>query len=291
MGIEERDPHTGYLTTGHEWNGIRELNTPVPRAVYLFLAAAVLFAIGYWLLMPAWPLGATYTRGLLGVDQRSDVQRALARAAQDRAAWTRRIEAEHYADIQADAGLMNAVRRTGPALFGDNCAACHGADARGGPGFPGLVDAATLWGKAPETLAETIRAGINSTHPDSRVSQMPAFGRYGLLTQEQIENVSAYVRTLAGADVLTETAKVQDGQAIFATRCAACHGAEGGGNPLLGAPDLADRSWIYGGDAQTIHATVWGGRQGRMPAWEQRLSPVERKILALYLADLGAARP
>ena len=285
MSVEERDAHTGYLTTGHEWNGIKELNTPVPRPVYFFLILAFLFAVGYWILMPTWPIGTSYTKGLLGFDQRVFVTEDVKQAAAERAAWTDRIEKESFADIQKDPRLMHDVRETGKALFGDNCAACHGRQATGGKGFPNLTTNSWLWGGSPEQIAETIKVGINSTHPESRTSQMPAFGRDGILQRNDIEKVVAYLRSLSGASG-AQAGDVTAGQKIFADNCASCHGEDAKGNSETGAPNLTDRFWIYGGDPQTIYTTVWGGRQGHMPTWEARLSPVERKILAIYTADL-----
>lgn len=285
MSVEERDAHTGYLTTGHEWNGIKELNTPVPRPVYFFLILAFLFAVGYWILMPTWPIGTSYTKGLLGFDQRVFVTEDVKQAAAERAAWTDRIEKESFADIQKDPQLMQDVRETGKTLFGDNCAACHGRQATGGKGFPNLTTNSWLWGGSPEQIAETIKVGINSTHPESRTSQMPAFGRDGILQRNDIEKVVAYLRSLSGASG-AQAGDVTAGQKIFADNCASCHGDDAKGNSETGAPNLTDRFWIYGGDPETIYSTVWGGRQGHMPTWEARLSPVERKILALYTADL-----
>jgi cytochrome c oxidase cbb3-type subunit 3 len=189
MSVEERDPHTGYLTTGHEWNGIKELNTPVPRPVYFFLILAFAFSVVYWIYMPAWPVGTSFTKGLLGFDQRAVVTEEVKLAALDRATWTGRIEKESFADIQKDPQLMHDVRETGRTLFGDNCAACHGRHATGGKGYPNLTTNSWLWGGSPEQIAETIRVGINSTHPDSRTSQMPAFGHDGILQRNDIENV------------------------------------------------------------------------------------------------------
>lgn len=293
MAVEERDPHTGYLTTGHEWNGIKELNTPVPRPVYFFLIATALFAVGYWILMPTWPVGVTYTKGLLGVDQRRTVAENLKQARLERSAWTKRIETESFSNIQSDPQLMTIVRQTGHVLFGDNCAACHGTNARGGKGFPNLTTTSWLWGGTPEAIAETIRVGINSPHPDSRASQMPAFGRDQVLPRADIENVVAYVRTLSDAAASKEVPaeKIKAGQAVFAANCVSCHGDDARGNPQMGAPNLTDKFWIYGGDPQTIATTVWNGRQGRMPTWEGRLSPLDRKILALYVFDLRRANP
>lgn len=286
MEIKDRDPHTGYLTTGHEWNGITELNTPVPRIIFFFLIATVLFAVGYWILMPAWPIGTTYTKGLLGIDQRKIVTESVKQAALDRATWSSRIEKESFADIQKDAALMKVVRETGPTLFGDNCAACHGTHATGGPGYPNLTTQSWLWGGTPEALAETIRVGINSTHPDTRTSQMPAFGRDGMLPRADIDKVVAYVRSLSHPDAKDLSAdKVAAGKTIFEANCSSCHGENAKGNPEMGAPDLTDPFWIYGGDAAAIMTTVWGGRLGHMPTWESRLSDLDRRILVLYLLD------
>ncbi|RDD62071.1 cytochrome-c oxidase, cbb3-type subunit III [Ferruginivarius sediminum] len=289
MAVGERDPHTGHLTTGHEWNGIKELNTPVPRPVWLFLAATVVFSVIYWILMPAWPLGATYTEGLLGIDQQSRVDADLKNAARDRASWSAQIETMDAEAIQADASLMRIVREAGRPLFEDNCAVCHGSDARGGQGYPDLTDRTWLWGGEPETVMETIRVGINAAHGETRSSQMPAFGRNRMLDRKAIREVATYVRSLSGAvpDSGDEATAVAEGKEIFAANCAACHGEKGTGSTAMGAPDLTDEAWIYGGDRQTVFETVFSGRQGQMPQWEERLSAVDRKILALYLRDLG----
>jgi cytochrome c oxidase cbb3-type subunit 3 len=278
------------MTTGHEWNGITELNTRVPRAVYFFLITTALFAIGYWILMPAWPVGTTYTKGVLGVDQRAIVAESIQEAALDRATWETRIAQEDFAQIQADPQLMAVVRQTGHTLFGDNCAACHGREAQGGKGFPNLTTDSWLWGGTPEKIAETIRVGINSTHPDSRTSQMLAFGKDSMLPRGDIENVVAYVRSLSmKSDATME--QLAAGQDIFAKNCASCHGEKATGNPDVGAPNLTDPFWIYGGDMTSVFNTVWGGRQGHMPTWEGRLTDVDRKILALYLVDLRRPAP
>jgi cytochrome c oxidase cbb3-type subunit 3 len=290
VAVSERDPHTGYLTTGHEWNGIKELNTPVPRPVYFSLIATALFSIGYWILFPAWPLGWTYTKGALGIDQRTTVTQSLEEAASERQVWAKEIDTKDYKSIQADPRLMSIVRQTGRTLFGDNCAACHGTNAKGGKGFPNLTTTSWLWGGTPEAIAETIRVGINSAHPESRVSQMLAFGRDQMLPPKDIENVVAYVRSLSGAakDVPAQAAAA--GKTVFAANCTSCHGDGGNGNSELGAPDLTDNAWIYGGDPQSVHRSVWGGRQGQMPDWESRLTPLDRKILTLYLTDLRSKK-
>jgi cytochrome c oxidase cbb3-type subunit 3 len=292
MAVEERDPHSGYLTTGHEWNGIKELNTPVPRLVYLTLVLTALFSFGYWILMPAFPLGSTYTKGMLGADDRAAVTAAVKQAQADRSGWTDLVAAKSFDDIRADPRLMTQVRATGSVLFGDNCAACHQRDARGAPGFPNLTTNSWLWGGTPEAIAETIRVGINAPHPKTRIAQMPAFGRDGVLKRDEMEDVVAYVMSLSKSGAGKVPAdKVAAGKAVFTANCAACHGPEAKGNSEVGAPGLVDHYWIHGSDENALYADVWGGLQGHMPSWEGRLSPLERKILALYIVDLRRPKP
>lgn len=292
MADEKLDPVSGRHTTGHEWNGIEELDTPIPRVVTFFLVVSTLFSIGYWILMPAWPLGWTYTKGLLGIDQRDVVTQQVEKAAAERATWTSQIANMSYPEIEADKGLMRNVMETGRTLFVDNCAACHGVRGDGGPGFPNLAAGAWLWGGAPEKIAETITVGINSTDKDTRVSQMLAFGRDGMLDATQIAEAAAYVRSLSGQKLgEKDTARVAAGKMVFAANCASCHGENGKGMVDLGAPDLTDSHWIYGGDADAVVKSIYGGRQGHMPHWNDRLSPVDIKILALYVGALSGEKP
>lgn len=293
MAELERDPVTGRETTGHEWNGIKELDTPVPRGVLMFLIATHLWAIAIWFLMPAWPLGTTYTRGLLGIDQQRTVEARVVEGQQQRAAWMARLETEPYDVIMADEALMRTVRQTGRQLFGDNCAACHGRDAKGGINYPDLTDGDWLWGGGPEFIEQTMRVGINTAHPDSRIAQMPAFGRDEMLDRDQVRNVAAYVYSLTNPDYSTaeNVDRINAGRDVFATTCAACHGENAKGNPEVGAPNLTDSHWVYGGSLDTIIASVHGGRQGHMPTWDERLTKAEIRTLALYVNDLGRPQP
>jgi cytochrome c oxidase cbb3-type subunit 3 len=288
MEVEERDPVSGRLTTGHEWNGIKELDTPVPRGVLIFLIVTHLFAFLWWLLMPTWPLGTSYTRGLLGTDQWQAIERNLAEATAERAGWVEAIENGSFDEIKSNEQLMQVVQNTGRQLFGDNCAACHGIDGRGGRNYPDLTDDDWLWAGGPEGIAETMRIGINSPHPESRVAQMSAFGRDEMLDRAQVSNVAAYVFSLSHPEFSTpeNVETIEAGREVFQTTCAACHGEDATGNRELGAPNLTDQYWIYGGDLQTIVSSVHGGRAGHMPTWEQRLTPAEIKILALYVDSM-----
>ena len=288
METVKHDPVTGQATTGHEWNGIEELDTPVPKVVVASLVVTTIFAIICWVLYPTFPLGRTYTKGLTGFDQRNEVTMQVAKADAARAvAWTAQVETMAYADIEADPDLLLPAKEAGRTLFDDNCAACHGVNATGGPGFPDLSAKAWLWGGEPETIEETIRVGINSTHDDTRVSQMMAFGRDGILDREQIGNVVVYVRSLSGALPAEGSAeRIEAGSQVFAENCVACHGDDAKGNHDLGAPNLTDASWIYGGDAQSVYSSVYSGRQGHMPHWGDRLSPLQIKLLTLYVHTL-----
>jgi cytochrome c oxidase cbb3-type subunit 3 len=288
VSIIRHDPVTGRETTGHEWNGIEELETPIPRVVFAFLAATLVFAVTCWVLYPTWPLGRTYTQGLTGFDQRNLVTEQVAKADAARSeAWAGKVETMSYADIEADPALMQPVRQAGRTLFDDNCAACHGVGGTGGPGFPDLAAKAWLWGGEPETIEETIRVGINSTNDDTRTSQMLAFGRDAMLDREQIGNVVAYVRSLSGALPAEGNAeRIEAGKEVFAENCVACHGDDAKGSHDLGAPNLTDASWIYGGDEQSVYSSVYSGRQGHMPHWGERLSPLQVKLLTLYVHTL-----
>ena len=293
MEVEEVDPVSGRQTTGHIWNGIKELDTPIPRGVLLFLIATHIFAVLWWFLLPTWPLGKTYTKGLLGLDQKTTVEETLRAGANARLPWVTKIETMSYDQIRADERLMATVRTTGHQLFGDNCAACHGRDGKGGSNYPDLTDDDWIWGGGLEKIQQTMTVGVNSRHPETRVGQMPAFGKDEMLDRQQVLDVAAYVRSLSDPSSSTaeNIGQIDKGREVFQTNCVACHGEDAKGNAELGAPNLTDDRWIYGGSLQRIIDTIHGGRQGHMPTWDERLSPAEIKILALYVNALGQKEP
>lgn len=290
MSVSERDPKTGQITTGHEWNGIKELNTPVPKAVWFFLIVTTLFSIGYWIAMPAWPTGTSYTKGTLGKDDRTEIAAKVQAGNAERAVWMKKVEAEDYNQILNDPALMTDVRRDGARLFGDTCAACHGADAKGGKGFPNLTDKDWLWGTGtPANIEHTIAVGINSSNnPNTQVSQMTAFGKDGVLDTAAMTSVTDFVFSFQHPEVAQKKPNsVALGKNLFAANCASCHGPNATGDQTKGIPNLTDNIWIYGGDWHSIYTGVYEGHQGTMPAWEGRLSPADRKLLTVYLLDLG----
>lgn len=285
MSVEDRDELTGHRTTGHEWNGITELNTRVPRVIWWAIGITHVWALVVWILMPAWPLVTTYTKGLLGVNQKDLIQTEMEAGERYREHWEAHLSIASLDEIRAEPALMDVVTASAPQLWGDNCAICHGQTGRGGPGFPNLVDDAWLWGSSEDAVMETIRVGINAGHPDTRMSEMLAFGDLGLLSRDQIRTVGSYVQSLSGLADPAPAARAE-GERLYLENCASCHGEDATGVTDLGAPNLTDAFWIYGGDNEAIFRTIHDGRQGWMPAWEGRLSDAQARIIALYLLDI-----
>lgn len=279
------DQHSGTETTGHEWDGIKELNTPLPRWWLGIFYACIAWAIGYWILMPSWPLLHTYTHGLLNHSQRDDVTDAVRALQTARAGKEHALSKANLEQIQNNPDLLQFAMAEGKAAFGDNCAPCHGSGAQGGHGYPNLNDDVWLWGGKLEDIQHTITVGVRSTDPNTRESQMPSFGRDGILKASQIDDLTEYVVHLSGrpADgkATTRAAKV------FAQNCAMCHGPAGQGNRQMGAPNLTDKEWLYGPTRADIHDQIWNGHGGVMPTWGGRLSPETIKSLAVYVHSLG----
>ena len=283
------DISTEVETTGHEWDGITELNEPLPKWWLWTFYATVVWAIGYWLLMPAWPLVSTYSKGLLGYSQRERVAEQVAEAKTEKSVYRDKLATLDLAAINNDPELLSFALAGGEAAFGDNCAPCHGRGAQGAFGYPNLRDDSWLWGDG--TLAaihKTILHGIRSGDPDTQTNQMPAFGRTGVLNEAQIADVAEFTLSLSGKS--DDKAADERGAKVFATTCTRCHGADGKGNPKLGAPNLTDELWLYAGDKQTIMADIRNGRGGVMPAWITRLDPETIKELAIYVHSLGGGR-
>jgi cytochrome c oxidase cbb3-type subunit 3 len=277
------DAPTGTETVGHEWDGIEELDTPLPRWWLWTFYATILFSLGYVILYPAWPLISGATEGTLGWSSRGELQKArAAELAPVRAA----IAGTPIERLPANPILFQQAVEGGRAAFRMHCVQCHGAGAAGSPGYPNLNDDDWLWGGDLRAIEFTIVNGArNPDHPQTRTSMMPAFGRDGILTPAQIEDATAFVRTLSRQQA--DAAAARRGAPLFAQNCASCHGPAGQGNRQMGAPNLADPIWLYGGDADTIRTTIANARAGVMPAWGGRLDPVTIRMLAAYVHSLG----
>jgi cytochrome c oxidase cbb3-type subunit III len=283
------DKVSGTSTTGHEWDGIKELNTPLPRWWIMTFYACVVWAFGYWLVYPAWPLLWGYTSGMLHYSSRADVAVQLAGLEQIRGDKMVVLGAAPLADIEKDPALLALARARGKTVFGDNCAPCHGSGAAGAKGYPNLNDDDWLWGGKIEQIMQTIEFGARSGHPKAHESAMLAFGRDGILKPGEIVTVANYVRSLSGLPTAVGF-DVAAGRKIFAENCVSCHGDAGKGNQELGAPDLTDKIWLYGSDEASVIETITDGRRGVMPAWTGRLDPSTIKALAVYVHSLGGGQ-
>lgn len=278
------DEISGVETTGHEWDGIRELNNPMPRWwVYTFYATIV-WAIGYTIMYPAWPLLTDNTKGLLGYSSRAEVAQELAAAKSSQAVYLDKIATLPLEEIIADKELTQFAVAGGAAAFKVNCSPCHGSGAAGGAGYPNLNDDDWLWGGDLEAIHTSIAHGIRyDQDPDTRFSEMPAYG--DILDADQIKQVAAYVVSLTGTPL--DVSMVEPGQQIYAENCASCHGEDAKGGRDFGAPNLADAIWLkVDGEAQ-IAAQIRQPRHGAMPAWGQRLGDTTVKQLTVYVHQLG----
>ena len=280
------DKISGQATTGHEWDGIRELNTPLPRWWLWLFYLTIAFSVVYWVLYPAWPLVTGATPGLLGHTNRARVAEDLAAAQSARMQQAAGLEKASLAEIEADPKLLELALAQGKAAFGDNCAPCHGSGGQGQYGYPNLTAGRWLWGGTLEQIDTTITHGIRADDPDTHTSAMPAFGKDGILKPEQIRQVENYVRTLAKLDP-EPGVDVAAGKKIFADNCSACHGEDGKGNIEMGAPNLTTKIWLYGSDIKDLTTTITYARNSTMPAWGKRLDPVTIKALTLYVHSLG----
>ena len=282
----ERDDHSGVETTGHEWDGIKELDTPLPRWWLWIFYATIAWSIGYWVLMPAWPGLSGYTHGLLHNSARAQVVRDLKALAARRGAGAERLKTASLEQIEADPKLQAYALEEGQSIFGDNCATCHGQDGTGGHGYANLRDGVWLWGGTLEDIDQTITHGVRSGDPDAHQSQMPAFGHDAILQPAQVDDLTEYVVALSRRPA--NAAAVARAAPVFQANCAICHGAQGQGNHAFGAPNLTDTNltdsnWLYGADRGAIHDQIWNGHGGVMPAWGRRFDAATIKALAVYI--------
>jgi cytochrome c oxidase cbb3-type subunit III len=286
---DDFDQVSGKTTTGHQWDGIKELNTPLPRWWLLTFYATILWAIGYWIVYPAWPMLSSNTTGILHYSSRANVAVELANLEKIRGEKMMALGAAPLADIEKDPALLALARARGKTVFGDNCAPCHGTGAAGAKGFPNLNDDDWLWGGSLDQIMQTIQFGVRSGHDKAHEGSMLAFGKDGMLKKDEIVTVANYVRSLSGLPT-SEGFDPAKGKKIFAENCATCHGDAGKGNQEVGAPNLIDKIWLYGSDEQTIIETITNGRGGVMPAWVGRLDPSTIKALAVYVHSLGGGQ-
>jgi cytochrome c oxidase cbb3-type subunit 3 len=282
----EKDAISGRETTGHEWDGLKELNTPLPKWWLYVFFACIAFAFGQFLLYPSIPLGTTYFHGLLGYSQRAAVDADVAKIVAQRKTVMDKIGALSFAQIKADPQLLEVALIDGRQVFASDCQPCHGGGGGGRPGYPALAAGAWIWGGSLDAIQQTVTHGIRSGDADARDSAMPRFGADGILTAAQVQQVADYV----WANFYGHKADVADtsgGAKVFAENCAVCHGENGQGNREVGAPRLASQVHLYGNTRDAIVAQVTSPRMGVMPNWNTRLDPATIKAVTLYVHSLG----
>jgi cytochrome c oxidase cbb3-type subunit 3 len=298
------DQVSGVETTGHEWDGIKELNNPAPRWWVWVWIVSIVWAVGYWFVYPAWPTAWPGFGSGEVAEKSGAVQRVTTGATEGASGWTEytklaeeqkeiqarqdkyleRFQSASYEQVMQDPELHAFAVAGGNATFKDNCALCHGAGGAGATGFPNLNDDDWLWGGKIEDIDTTIRYGIRSGHEQARDSLMPSFGKDEVLSKEEIDTVVDYVLALSGSE---KQATYDQGAEVFANNCASCHGDDAKGGRDFGAPNLTDAIWLYGGERADVYNTVFNAHAGVMPAWVGKLSEDRIRQVAVYVHELG----
>ena len=284
MADPKIDEETGVETTGHSWDGIEELNNPLPRWWLWTLYLTIIWGVGYMIAYPAWPMISGATTGVLGWSTRGEVAKEIAAHEDKSANLVTALLAADMSTLTEDADLNRYAVARGGAVFRAGCSQCHGSGAAGAKGYPNLLDNDWLWGGSMAEISHTVAHGVrNETDDDARYSEMPAFGE--LLETDEISAAVEYVVSLSNGE--HDSALATIGAEVFADNCSACHGDAGLGNREVGAPNIADAIWLYGGDREAVTDTIVNARFGVMPAWGQRLSEVDVRAVSAYVHALG----
>ena len=274
-------------TTGHDWDGIQELNNPLPRWWLWCFYLCIIWGIGYSIAYPAWPMINKATAGVLGFSTRAEVAAEIAAVNNANGPINARLVSTELTEVQNDADLMQYATSAGGAVYRTWCAQCHGSGAAGAVGYPNLLDDDWLWGGDIDAIHTTIAHGIrNEEDADARYSEMPAYG--DIFEADEIASVVQYVKSLSGTP--DDASLLPAGEELFLDNCAACHGEAGLGDQELGAPNLADAIWLYGGDTETLTETVTNARFGVMPAWQNRLTEAQVRAVTLYVHSRGGGK-
>jgi cytochrome c oxidase cbb3-type subunit 3 len=286
MADKRIDPSTGTQTVGHEWDGIEELDTPMPRWWLWTFYASIVFAVGYVVAYPAIPFLNDNSKGMFGWSSRGELTKEMEKEAAKRAPILSAIAATPIDKAMAQPELRAAAAQGGSAAFKVHCVQCHGSGAAGTRGYPNLIDDDWLWGGDAQAIETTIIHGIRSPdHAETRTSLMPAFGKDGILSSTQVQDVVSHIRVISGQEKPSQSAR--RGATLFVENCAVCHGADGKGLRQFGAPNLADGIWLYGGDRDALTQSVTNSRKGVMPAWGNTLDAATIRMLAVYVHGLG----
>ena len=286
MSEKHIDDISGVSTTGHEWDGIRELDNPMPRWWLISFYATIVWGVAYMIAYPAWPLITSATTGVLGWSSRAEMKTEMAAAEAAKADYTAAVSAKTVEEILADDALRNFAVSAGAAAFRVNCVQCHGSGAAGSAGYPNLNDDDWIWGGTAAEIQQTIAHGIRfAQDDDTRISEMPAFA--DILQPKEVTQVATFVASLTGHAGNAGAEDIEAGKQLFADNCASCHGEDARGGREFGAPDLADAIWLYGSTPSEIATQIRAPKHGVMPAWAGRLGDTTVKELAVYVHSLG----
>jgi cytochrome c oxidase cbb3-type subunit III len=288
MGDDKKniDEFSGVETTGHVWDGIQELNNPLPRWWLWTFYACIAFSIGYAIYYPSIPLVNEATKGVSGYSSRAEVAAELQAASDANSQLVAQLASIDVTEIAKNEELERFAIAGGASAFKVYCSQCHGSGAQGFVGYPNLNDDAWIWGGSVDQIYTTIAHGVRyDQDEETRLSEMPAFGRDGILAAAEIRDLANYVRSLSGQD--HDAASAEAAVALFADNCAACHGEAGQGNKDLGAPNLSDAVWLYGSETDAIASQIQQPKHGVMPGWKDRLGDVTVKKLSVYVHSLG----
>lgn len=279
----ETDQISGVETTGHEWDGLKELNNPLPRWwVWVFVATCV-WSAWYFVVYPSWPVPGGATEGSSGYTQYKELEDSQAEIMARQQVYLDKFNQSSFDEVMNDPELYSFAVAGGSAAFKDNCATCHGTGAEGSKGYPNLNDDDWLWGGSVDDIYTTLSYGIRSGHEEARTSVMPSFGKEGLLKKDEIDNVVDYVLGLSDG----KSNQSMPGYAVFQANCASCHGEDAKGGRDFGAPNLSDKIWLYGGEKADVFASVYNAHAGVMPNWKDRLGDSTVRQLAIYVHQLG----
>jgi cytochrome c oxidase cbb3-type subunit 3 len=289
---KEIDEISGVETTGHEWDGLKELNTPLPRWWVWVFIVTIIWSIWYFVVYPSWPVPGVDnqggTVGSSGYTQYEELKKNQAQIFARQEKYLDRFESASLNDIMNDSELYAFAVAGGASAFKDNCATCHGTGAQGSKGYPNLNDDDWIWGGQLAEIHQTLQYGVRADNWDTRMSDMPAFGADELLEVEEINAVVDYVLSMSGSgDDHGHGVDMAKGHEVYQMQCASCHGEDGKGMHEMGAPNLTDKIWLYGGDRDDVYETVYNARRGMMPAWGERLDENTIKQLAVYVHQLG----
>lgn len=280
---KEIDKISGVETTGHEWDGLKELNNPLPRWWVWVWVVTIVWSAWVFVVYPSWPVPGGATTGTSGYTQVKELAASQKEIIARKSRYLADFEKSSFDQIMNDPKLYEFAMAGGRSAFKENCATCHGTGAAGSKGYPNLNDDDWLWGGKITDIHQTLQYGIRADNWDTRMSEMPAFGKDKLLSPNEINDVVDYVMALSEG----ENFSLAKGYEVFQENCASCHGDDGKGDRDFGAPNLVDAIWLYGGTRKDVHETVVNSRAGMMPAWGTRLPTNTIRQISLYIHQLG----